>query len=303
MESTTWNNCMQFTTPGIGVGFRSPHAKDIFTLKPNLDFFELLTDNHLAEGGYARQQAHLIRQDYPVTMHCVGMSLGGTDAIDFEYLAKIKQLAKELQPEIISDHLCWTSFENQHAHDLLPLPYTEEAIIHVSNRIRQIQDYLETTLVVENVSSYLTYECSQLNEWEFLTAIAETSNCKLLLDINNIYVSQFNNQIDAIEYINNIPLNIVAEIHLAGFEDKGDYLLDAHNNQVSTPVWELYQHVLKRHKHIPTLIEWDNDLPTFSILLAEAEKARAFQLSVKSNNVNLDAQEPLLAKLDHATAT
>ncbi len=263
-------------TSGIGVGLRSPHVKEILATRPNVDFFELLTDNHLCDGGYARQQARLIRQDYPVTLHSVGMSLGGTDPIDFTYLGKIKKLAKELEPVCISDHLCWTSFEKQHAHDLLPLPYTEEAVCYVSERIRQIQDFLETTLVVENVSSYLSYECSTLIEWEFLTAVAKASDCRILLDLNNIYVSQYNNAMDAEEYIRNIPLDLVAEIHLAGFEHKGSYLLDAHNHEVSAPVWELYQEVMKNNVSIPTLIEWDNDLPPFSTLLQEAEKARQY---------------------------
>ena len=173
MESSPSDDLSKFPTPGIGVGLRSPHVKEILTTKPNVDFFELLTDNHLAEGGFARQQAYLIRQDYPVSLHSVGMSLGGTDPIDFSYLGKIKKLSKELEPLCISDHLCWTSFAKQHAHDLLPLPYTHEAVVFVSDRIRQIQDFLSTTLVVENVSSYLSYECSALSEWEFLTATAE----------------------------------------------------------------------------------------------------------------------------------
>ena len=185
MESTPSLKVTNAPTPRIGVGFRSPHAKEILATKPKLDFFELLTDNHLAEGGYARQQAYAIRHDYPVTMHCVGMSLGGTDPIDFEYLSKIKQLAKELQPEFISDHLCWTSFEKQHAHDLLPLPYTEEAVTHVSSRIRQIQDHLETTLVIENVSSYLTYTCSQLSGMGILNCCSKkrltATYCSILI--------------------------------------------------------------------------------------------------------------------------
>ena len=273
-----------YPTPSLGVGFRSPHLKDILATQPQLDFFELLTDNHLAEGGYARQQAYAIRENYPVTMHCVGMSLGGTDKIDFEYLRKIKQLANELQPNMISDHLCWTSFKKQHAHDLLPLPYTDETITHVSKRIEIIQDYLENTLVVENVSSYLNYECSSLSEWEFLSAIAETANCKILLDINNIFVSQFNNDFNATDYINNIPFDLVEEIHLAGFEDKGTYLLDAHNNKVAAPVWDLFKEVMKQNNNIPTLIEWDNELPEFTILLQEAEKARCIQQTISHNH-------------------
>ena len=278
------DNTSNNPTPNIGVGFRSPHAEEIFTSKPNLDFFELLTDNHLAEGGYARQQAYAIREHYPVTMHCVGMSLGGTDEIDYKYLEKIKKLADEIEPLLISDHLCWTSFSNQHAHDLLPLPYTEDALKHVSDRILKIQDFLKTQLVVENVSSYLNYECSELMEWEFLAAVANNTNCNILLDINNIYVSQYNNNIDAHEYINNIPLEYVAQIHLAGFENKDDYLLDAHNNPVSEPVWKLYQDVLMKNNNIPTLIEWDNNLPSFKTLLSEAEKARTHLLNAKKNN-------------------
>ena len=160
-------------TPRTGVGLRSPHVREIIETRPNLDFFELLTDNHLCDGGYARQQAYLIREHYLVSLHCVGMSLGGTDPLDFSYLGKIKTLARELEPMHISDHLCWTSYRSHHAHDLLPLPYTEEAVHHVSRRIRDIQDYLETPLVVENVSSYLEFAASDLNEWEFLAAVAE----------------------------------------------------------------------------------------------------------------------------------
>lgn len=270
--------------PRVGVGLRSPHVKEILATRPEVDFFELLTDNHLVDGGYARQQAYAIRRDYPVTLHCVGMSLGGTDAVDFAYLDKIRKLADELEPAYISDHLCWTSFEQRHAHDLLPLPYTEEAVHHVSDRIQRIQDYLGTTLVVENVSSYVSFECSTLHEWEFLTAVVEMSSCKILLDLNNIYVSQYNNQVDARAYIDNIPLALVAEIHLAGYEDKGSYLLDAHNHTVSAPVWELYEDVVRRDPSIPTVIEWDNDLPAFSTLLREANKARKYKQVASSRH-------------------
>ena len=292
MENIPSSKQSKSYTPGIGVGLRSPHVKEILSTKPNVDFFELLTDNHLADGGYARQQAYLIREHYPVTLHSVGMSLGSADPIDFDYLGKIKKLANEIEPICISDHLCWTSFEKQHAHDLLPLPYTDETIYHVSGRISKIQEFLETTLVIENVSSYLTYKCSEMNEWEFLIAVAEESCCKILLDLNNIYVSQYNNQISADNYINSIPLDLVAEIHLAGFEDKGTYLLDAHNNKVSSPVWELYQEVMKKDDTIPTLIEWDNDLPPLSTLLQEAVIARDVKLSV-NNSANKNTQSML----------
>lgn len=292
MGNASSSNNAKSLTPGIGVGLRSPHVKEILATKPNVDFFELLADNHLADGGYARRQAYAIRRDYPITLHCVGMSLGGTDPIDFTYLSKIKKLADELEPLCISDHLCWTSFEKQHAHDLLPLPYTEEAVNHVGHRIKKIQDYLGATLVVENVSSYLNFECSTLHEWEFLTAVAETSNSKILLDLNNVYVSQHNNQIDAQEYIKNIPLHLVAEIHLAGYEHKGIYLLDAHNREVSAPVWKLYQEVLKHDHSIPTIVEWDNDLPAFSTLLQEADKARWYRQSVRLHYSATNKERP-----------
>jgi len=174
----------------------------------------------------------------------------------------------------------WTSFDKHQAHDLLPLPYTEEAIFHVSNRIKQIQEFLNTTIVIENVSSYLSFECSEISEWEFLIAVATECNCEILLDLNNIHVSQYNNDIDAHEYINSIPLDRVAEVHLAGFEEKDGYLLDAHNNKVSESVWSLYQDLVKRNNKIPTLIEWDNDLPSFDTLLQEAKKAEEFQQSI-----------------------
>lgn len=280
MQSIPSFSYKKIPTPGIGVGFRSPHAQEILATRPKLDFFELLTDNHLAEGGYARQQAYAIRELYPVSMHCVGMSLGSSDPLDFTYLSKIKQLAKELDPVFISDHLCWSSFNKQHAHDLLPLPYTEEAVTHVSNRIKIIQEYLESNLLIENVSSYLSYKCSELNEWEFLTFVAEASNCKIILDVNNIFVSQYNNDIDAKKYIQKIPINLVAEIHLAGYEDNGEYLLDSHNNLVSEGVWELYKQVMMLDKTIPTLIEWDNDLPPFSTLFDEANKALQIKNSI-----------------------
>ena len=283
MENFPLADKSKSSTPRIGVGLRSPHVKEILTKKPDIDFFELLTDNHLAEGGYARQQAHLIREYYPVSLHCVGMSLGGCDPLDFSYLNKIKKLASELKPIFISDHLCWTSFDKQHAHDLLPLPYTNEAINHVSNRIIQIQEILETTLVIENVSSYLTYSCSEMDEWDFLTNVAKQAQCKILLDINNIYVSQFNNDLDANKYLNQIPLDLIAEIHLAGYEDKGKYLLDSHNNKVSLPVWELYKILIERDHSIPTLIEWDNNIPPLSILLSEADKARNLKQLISSN--------------------
>ncbi len=262
------------TLKGIGVGLRAPHVAEILTNQPELDWFELLADNHIAEGGWLRRQAIEVANVYPVTMHCVGMSIGSIDPINFDYLKKIKNLAMEINPKLISDHLCWTSLHTHYSHDLLPLPYTEEALIHVASRINQIQDYLGVRIAVENVSAYLTYKHSIINEVEFINALAQKADCSILFDINNLYVNQVNNGQDSDEYINNIDVNRVAEIHLAGFEEKENYYLDAHNSHVHEDVLVLYEKFLSCNKDIPTLIEWDHDIPEFSVLYGEAIKAK-----------------------------
>ena len=264
-------------TLGVGLGLRAPHVAQILKQRPELDWFELLADNHIVSGGWARQQAIEIAQLYPLTMHCVGMSIGSTDPINFDYLARVKSLATTIKPKMISDHLCWTSWHSQHSHDLLPLPYTEEALAHVVNRITQIQDFLKTHIAIENVSSYLTFKHSTIDEVEFVNAVAKQADCNILFDINNLYVNHVNNDQDMHAYINAIDISRVVELHMAGFDEKENYVLDAHNSKVHKNVWKLYEIFLQRKNDIPTLIEWDHEIPTFDVLYAETIKARAIQ--------------------------
>ncbi len=257
---------------GVGIGLRSPHVLQILKDNPKVDWFELLADNHIVEGGWFRRQAMEIADRYPVTMHCVGMSLGSIDPIDYEYLKKIKVLADQLGPVLISDHLCWTSYKSHHSHDLLPLPYTEESLEHISNRISLIQDYLGCRIAIENVSAYATFKHSTINEVEFLNALAKKSDSNILFDINNLYVNHKNNGQNINTYINEIDKSRIAEIHLAGFEDKGNYYLDAHNSRVHNDVWGIYEKF--KNNNIPTLVEWDHDIPDLSVLIGEVNKAK-----------------------------
>lgn len=258
---------------GTGIGLREKHINEVLQTRPQVPWFEILADNHLARGGLIPAQLSAIREEYSITFHCVGMSLAGVTPLDSDYLKAIKRLATEIRPAWISDHLCFTQHGQHHFHDLLPIPYTEKMLVHVSQRIMQVQETLGQRILVENVSSYLEFEESDLSEAQFIAELIKVTECDLLLDLNNIYVSAQNHSFSAIDYINLMPLERVKEIHLAGFDDRGDYLLDAHNNPVSSPVWELYKQVIEQAPHIPTLIEWDNDIPEFAVLIGEADKA------------------------------
>lgn len=258
---------------GIGLGLRTPHYTYIEQNKPSVSWFEVLIDNYLAPGGMPLVHLEQIRQDYEVTFHGVGLSLGSTDALNTEYLKKLKQRINEFSPAWVSDHLCWTSVGGRYSHELLPMPYTDEAIRLLISRIQQVQDYLGQRILIENVSSYMSYAESVMQEWEFLALIATEADCDILLDINNIYVSAINHQQDADAYLDHVPKSRVREMHLAGFEDMGTHLLDTHSRPVHPSVWDLYHKALQRFGQVPTLIEWDNDIPEFEILMAEASKA------------------------------
>jgi len=257
----------------VGIGLRSPHYADIERDKPRVPWFEVLIDNYLNKGGAVRQHLHAIRQDYPITFHGVSMSIGSADPINRDYLRVLKQAMDEFEPVHISDHLCWSSINGQYSHDLLPLPYINNAVQHVVERIQQVQDVLQQQILIENVSSYLQYNMSVMEEWEFLAEIAERADCYILLDINNIYVSAFNQSFDPVHYIKAVPTERVREMHLAGYEDQGTHLLDTHSEAVHPPVWELYEQALQYVGAVPTLIEWDNDIPDFSVLQQEAHTA------------------------------
>ena len=262
---------------GIGIGFREAHAIQIIQTKPDIAWLEVLTDNFFCAGGLPHRELEELREHYPIALHSVAMSLGSVDPIDWDYMNKIKQLAKRYRPSIISDHLCFSSGDGIQFHDLLPLPHTEEAVVYVAQRIREVQDFLEHTILIENISSYVSYTESRLNEAEFINAVATTADCNILLDLNNLYVNAYNHNHSLEQNLNTIDLTRVKQIHLAGFEDKGDYLLDAHSREVATPVWELFSKFIQRHPRnaaIPVLLEWDNDIPTLETLLAQAQTAQ-----------------------------
>jgi uncharacterized protein (UPF0276 family) len=258
---------------GAGLGLRTSHYQEIFETLPDVPWFELLSDNYMAAGGLPIRRAEQIRQNYPVTLHGVGMSLGSADPLNFEYLKRLRNLAERLQPAFISDHIAWVSVAGQYTHDLLPLPYTQDMLQHLNDRIQQVQDFLGRTILIENPSSYLTFTSSDMPEAEFIKQLCVSSGCELLLDVNNVYVSAQNHGFDAADYLAALPINKVKEIHLAGYDEMPGYLFDTHGYQVRDPVWQLYKVALERFGSVPTLIEWDTDVPEFSTLLNEAKKA------------------------------
>lgn len=258
---------------GTGIGLRSCHYSYIEKTKPNIPWFEVLSDNYLCDGGPGLQHLEKVRSLYPITLHGVGMSLGSTDPINVTYFKKLKSLIERFQPALVSDHLCWSSLNGQHFHELLPLPYTEETIAHVSARIRQVQNFLGQRIMIENVSSYLHFTHSKLTEWQFLQAVAEEADCLILLDINNIYVSAYNNNFDPHDYLDQLTTQRIAQFHLAGYEDKVTHLLDDHGAAVHSGVWKLYADAIKKWGAKPTLIERDNSIPEFDVLIKEATLA------------------------------
>jgi uncharacterized protein (UPF0276 family) len=260
---------------GFGLGLRTDHYAEIIETKPNtIDWFEILTENYLIPGGKPLYYLDQVKEHYPLVMHGVSMSLGSTQPLDWEYLKQVKALAKRVDAKWLSDHVCWTGVHNKNMHDLLPLPYTEECIAHLVSRIKQVQDFLEQPMLIENVSSYLTYSHSAMTEWEFLSELTEQADCYLLLDVNNIYVSAFNHQFDPMDYLNGIPLNRPKQIHLAGHSNNGDHIIDTHDAAVIDPVWKLYASALDRFGFIPTMIERDDHIPPLSELITELEQAK-----------------------------
>ena len=258
------------TVKGVGVGLRSPHINEILSTQPAIPYLELLADNFIDAGGLCAYQLDAICEQYPVTLHCVGLSLAGIDPLDTHYLQSLKALAARSNAALVSDHLCFSQFKQHYFHDLCPIPYTEESLKHVAERILQIQDYLETRILVENVSAYVEYNGNQMNEATFLNALCREADCDLLLDINNLFVNENNLQHSAKAAIEKLPSKHIKQIHLAGFHRDGNLLIDSHSDHVDSQVWELFKHSLKTHGNVPCLIEWDNDIPPLDILLNEA---------------------------------
>jgi len=265
---------LTFPALGFGLGLRATHYEAILAAQPAVDWFEVLTENYLVPGGRPLHYLTRIRERYPLAMHGVSLSIGSSAPLDREYLRQLKALAQRIEPAWISDHLCWTGVAGRNTHDLLPLPYTEEALAGVVERVRTVQDFLGRRILLENVSSYVAFRDSQLSEWQFLSEIATRADCLILLDVNNIYVSAVNHEFDPLEYLNAIPAERVQQIHLAGHEDHGDYLIDTHDHPVPDPVWELYASAVRRCGAISTMIERDDHIPPLEELCAELSRAR-----------------------------
>jgi uncharacterized protein (UPF0276 family) len=260
---------------GFGLGLRPAHYEEILATAPAVDWFEIISENYMVAGGKPLHYLERIRSRYPIVMHGVSLSIGSTDPLDKGYLARLKALAERIEPAWISDHLCWTGVDGYNLHDLLPLPYTEAAVRHVAERMARVQDFLGRRILLENVSSYLSYRCAEMSEWEFLRAVAERADCLILLDINNIYVNSFNHGFDPRAYLDGVPAARIQQFHLAGHRDLGTHLIDTHDEPVPDPVWALYAEAVRRFGPISTMIERDDRIPPLAELLAELDRSRA----------------------------
>ena len=284
----------QTVSPGpiparTGIGLRAQHYQDILQTLPDVGWMEVHSENYFGEGGKPLYYLEKISEHYPISLHGVGMSIGSTDKINYSHLHKLKALISRFQPFLISEHLSWGSFKGRYFNDLFPMPYTDEALLHMVNQVNLVQDYLNRQILIENVSSYLEFECSSIPEWEFISELAQRTGCGILLDINNIFVNACNHEIDARQFIDAIPVKHVKEMHLAGhtrkqFDDGTTILIDTHNKPVISEVWALYESATHRFRDVPTLIEWDTDLPALSVLLAEADKADQIQLATQNTD-------------------
>lgn len=259
---------------GFGVGLRSAHYAHVVEQFPDVDWFEIISENFLDCGGYPRHVLTTVAGRYPVVMHGVSLSIGSTDPLDRDYLRKLRELAQDIGAVWVSDHLCWTGVLGVNTHELLPVPLTDESLKHVVSRISTVQDVLERPLVLENPSTYVQFTSSTMAEWEFLARMARESGCGLLLDVNNVYVSSVNHEFDPFDYIRSLPAERIVQIHLAGHDDKETHIIDTHDRPVADPVWELYRFAVARTQGVSTLLEWDDHVPPFPILLAELERAR-----------------------------
>lgn len=268
---------MSSALQGFGLGLRSEHYRDFIDSQPAVDWLEVISENYLVPGGKPLHRLDTIRRDYPMVMHGVSLSIGSTDALDLNYLRELKALAQRIEPVWVSDHLCWTGVDHHNLHDLLPMPYTEAALRHLVTRVQQVQDGLGRRLLLENVSSYLSFQADEMSEWEFIAQLAQRADCELLLDVNNVYVSSRNHGFDAHAFIDAMPRERVRQIHLAGHEDHGTHCVDTHDHPVCDSVWALYAYTVRRLGAVPTMIERDDHIPPLVDLLAELDQARAVQ--------------------------
>jgi uncharacterized protein len=272
-----------------GVGFKPEHFKEILATKPVIGFFEVHAENYMGQGGLPHAQLRALRADYALSLHGVGLSIGGVDALNIEHLARLRTICDRYQPNSFSEHLAWSSHGGDYLNDLMPMPYTEETLARTSSHVTQVQDALGRKILLENPSTYVLFEQSTIPETTFLTEVVQRTGCGLLLDINNVFVSATNHQTDPLAYLTDFPLEAVGELHLGGYAEEalpsGPLLIDAHGSPVADPVWELYRTVLNQVGALPTLIEWDNDVPDWSILQAEALRAQVELDLVKGPNL------------------
>jgi uncharacterized protein len=259
---------------GFGLGLRPTHYEALLGEPHPIDWLEIITENYLVPGGQPLHYLERIRERFPIAMHGVSLSIGSTDAPDRDYLAAVRRLADRMQPAWISDHLCWTGVEGRNVHDLLPLPYTEEALETVIRHVGEVQEALGRRILLENVSSYLTYQASDMSEWEFLSEVAQHADCDILLDINNIYVSSVNHGFDPSRYLRAVPKERVRQFHLAGHSDMDGYLIDTHDHPIAEPVWKLFREAVAHFGPVPTMIERDDNIPPLAELVAELDLAR-----------------------------
>jgi uncharacterized protein (UPF0276 family) len=273
MPANLFNN---FTDYGIGIGLRIPHYRHILERKPVVDWFEIISENFMCDGGRPLEVLDKILEQYRVVQHGVSMYFGSAEKLNRDHLTRLKALMKRTKTPWLSDHLCWGSVDGRYTHDLLPMPYTRAVAHHTASKIRQASDFLEVPICVENVSSYAEFHQSDMTEWEFLTEVAEKADCGILLDVNNIYVSSENHNFDPYDYLNNVPHHRVGQIHIAGHSKFKKYILDTHDHPVLDPVWKMYDYAIKRCGPTATLLEWDDRIPSFNEVHDEALKANQF---------------------------
>ena len=287
---------------GFGVGLRSVHFNYILGSYPKVDWFEIISENFMDSGGRPRYLLDQIAERYPIVMHGVSLSIGSTDPLDFEYLKKLKRMAKEIGAVWISDHLCWTGVNGLNTHDLLPVPLNDESLDHIVDRIRVVQDFLERPLVLENPSTYVAFADSTLSEWDFISRMASEADCGLLLDVNNVYVSSVNHDFDPVQYIESLPHERVVQFHLAGHANYGTHLIDTHDSHVIEAVWELYRLAHQLTGGAATLLEWDAKIPDFPTLHAEVLKARDY-VGVQSGSIVRNSESEIIEPEASAIST
>jgi len=294
---------------GFGLGLRKEHKQQVIDEKPrSIDWFEIISENYLDLDSSGCKQLEKIRADYPFVMHGVSLSIGSTDPLDMEYLTKLKALEQWLQPELVSDHICWTGFQKFNTHDLLPVPYTEEALQNMVNKVQQVQDFLGRKIALENPSTYLEFSASYIPEWQFINELLEKADCNLLLDVNNLYVNCFNHNYDPYSYINTLDADRVVQIHMAGHENYGTHIIDTHNSPIIPEVLELYQYTLQKIGLRNSMIEWDADIPELPVLIEELDKLKviakktvkdkSIKIAVQSHSSTSKTSDPLLNLYD-----